>query len=113
MVLVISGVIIYASIFFMINTLSFYIVNSYSAIVIFFDIMEFARLPSSITTGIVRTMLMTIIPILFIAGAPCEILFGYSGINVFLLDLGITAAVVFIAIKFYKFSVRKYSGASS
>lgn len=113
MVLVVSGVIIYASIFFMINTLSFYIVNSYSAIVIFFDIMEFARLPSTIATGIVRTMLITIFPILFIAGVPCEILFGYSGLNVFLLDLGVTAVAVFIAIEFYKFSVKKYSGASS
>ncbi len=112
-ILMLAGVIIYASIFLMINALSFYIVNVFTAIQIFFDLMEFARLPSSLTTGILRKILMTIFPILLISGVPCEFLFGYVGTNVMIFSIAITLLTAFISIKFYKFSVRRYSGASS
>lgn len=113
LIMMINGIIIYASIFLVINTLSFHLINIYNLFVVFFDIMEFARMPSTITTGPVRILFMLFIPILFIAGLPCEFLFGESNYVLAIASTVIAALALLLSTKFLNYSIKHYSSASS
>jgi ABC-type uncharacterized transport system permease subunit len=79
----------------------------------FFDIMEFARMPSVASTGVVRLVFMFIFPILFIAGVPCEFLFGSLNHIFVLVSTLIALTFGALALWFLNFSAKKYSSASS
>ncbi len=113
LVMMINGILIYASIFLIISSLSFHFISIYNVINIFFDVMEFGRLPSTITKGALRFGFMFVFPILFIAGIPCEYLFSQNNFKLVLLSTSVTILFVVIAVSFFKFSVSRYSSASS
>lgn len=113
MIMMFNGLIIYASIFLMVNTLSFYIINVYSIFNIFFDMMEFSRMPSVITTGGLRILLKFIIPILFIAGLPCEYLYSKNNYELLIQSSVIAIIFIFVSTRFLNYSIKHYSSASS
>lgn len=112
-VMVANGVIIYGSIFLIINTLSFYFTNVFNIISIFFDILEIGRLPSTIAIGAIRGFFMFVLPILFIAGIPCEYLYSQNDFKLVFISTAVMFVFAIIAILFFKLSVKKYSGASA
>ena len=113
LIMMVNGVIIYASIFLIINTLSFYLINIYNLSVVFFDVMEFARMPSVVISGPARILFMFVVPILFISGIPCEFLFGDPNYKLAIASTIISLCFWLISTKFLNFSIKHYSSASS
>lgn len=113
LVMMINGVIIYQSIFLVINTLSFYLISIYNLFVVFFDVMEFARMPSVIISGPARFLFMFLVPILFIVGIPCEFLFGVPNYKLVILSTAIAVLSSGLSTKFLNYSIKHYSSASS
>lgn len=113
LLMMLNGTIIYGCIFFMVNTLAFYFTNVFSFISLFFDFMEVGRLPPTVAGGFIRDIFMFVMPLLFIAGIPCEYLFSQNDYRLVLMSTGVMILFVLLSILFFKRSVQKYSSASS
>ena len=107
------GVMIYASMFLVLNTLALHFISTQNLIGIFFDILEFARMPSTITSGTMRNVFLFVFPVLFLAGVPCEYVFGDGGVRVVIWAVSVAILATILAVSFFKLSLRNYTSASS
>ncbi len=111
--MMVCGVVVYASMFLALNTMALHFINTNNLIGIFFDVLEFGRLPSTITSGMLRNVFLFAFPVLFVAGVPCEYVFGDAGVRLVVWAVAVAAGAAGVSITFFKLSLRSYTSASS
>lgn len=112
-VLYAAGIAIYYSLFFLITTLSFWLVNMESLEDIFDSAVTLGRYPTNVFSGAFRIIFFYVVPMVFVATFPVQVLLGKSGWE--LVGLGVLMAGIFLFVsdKFWNFALRHYSSASS
>ncbi len=109
--LILSGLMIYYSIYLILATISFYTIRTP-----FTELLEsltgVMRFPLNIFGNSVKLLFTFVLPLIFIVTVPAQVLLGSIDHLTFIAP--IVAALLFtIAIKFWKLSIKRYSSASS
>jgi len=107
------GVVIHYSIMMMLVTLSFWIVKSQGMTYGYYNIFQLARVPREAFRGPARVVFTFVIPVLLVAGVPCNALLGREA-SWALAWVAVSAAVLLSAsVGFFQLGLRRYSSASS
>lgn len=99
------------SIFSIIATFTFWIEKNDTLHNIAWHLMQIARYPRDIYTGITRMIFTYIIPLGLIANIPTEFALKLSSGNSILIFLGIAMAFFYISLWFWNFGLRRYTSA--
>ncbi|MGE5632547.1 MAG: ABC transporter permease [Caulobacteraceae bacterium] len=112
--LVFNGVAILYSLFFIVKCMSFYFVKVSGLDSLMWGLYEFGRrTPESIYKNFLRFSLIYICPVLVIVNFPAGFyLYKFGAKEVFVSCL-ITSIFLYIAVSFWKYSLKKYTSASS
>lgn len=112
-VLFFFGLFIVYNFFFIITTLNFWFIRIFNLSNLFDDIVEIARFPSKIFQGKLKYLFVYIIPSIFIAFLPVEVLLGRRGLETIIFAILISVFLFGISQKFWNFALKHYSSASS
>jgi len=113
-VLILSGAVIYTSIKLFTATLAFWIKNSNSIMVIFYDIADFTKQPLSIYPKAFQFVLRNVIPFAFTSYFPSAYLLGlYDPLTITIQAVGVALISMFIAYRFWKFGLKTYESAGN
>lgn len=107
------GSVIFYSLFFVIATLTIWLINMQELESLFDTLITSGRYPTYIFEGGLRLLFFFLIPIVFVATFPVQTLLGKGGFE--LVALGGIMAVVFLwfSVWFWNFALKRYSSASS
>jgi ABC-2 type transport system permease protein len=112
LMLVIGGILIYC--FWMIlTTLAFWVTNMWHVVELFQGVYNAGRYPIGIYPGWLRYGLTFLVPVAFAVTVPSEALTGRLGRSTALLAFGLTAVLLAVTRTFWRFGLRRYSGASA
>jgi ABC-2 type transport system permease protein len=112
--LLINGLVIMYSIFFIMQCLAFYFIKIDALYKIFWSTYDFARkVPGTIYPTIVRVLLTFIIPVLVVVLFPAGYLLKKFGLKEILISTIISTILLSLSIIIWKVSLRKYNSASS
>lgn len=112
-VLLLAGGLIVYAFWLILATLSFWFVRVENILVIFQSVYEAGRWPVSIYPGWLRFGLTFLVPVTFAVTVPAEALTGRISTPTALLATGLAAALLVVSRSFWRFGVRRYSGASA
>jgi ABC-2 type transport system permease protein len=76
-------------------------------------IMEMARVPTDLFRGLFRPLLTFVVPVALISTLPSQALLGLLDAWVALYAVGLAAALLWLSHRFWGYSLRRYSSASS
>lgn len=108
------GVTIVYSIWLTLATTSFWFTRVANIEMVFWNVFEVARYPVAIYPPAFRWFFTFVIPVMFITNVPAQAFFGKLPSMWVLVSGCITAPVMFLlASAFWRFGVRRYSGASA
>ncbi len=112
-ILIILGILIFYSIFFLMAIASFWFINLFNLEDIFDSMLNVGKYPYSIFQGGARLFFLYILPISFVSAFPAQILLGKQ--VPFAIPIALTLAVVTFALSqwFWNFALKRYSSASS
>lgn len=113
-VMVISGTVILLAMQTVMASISIFLVNAEGIQHIFHSLYQFAMKPSSIYSRSMQRMFLSIFPMALVASVPARVLYDGS-ISTGLIVWHLCASVLFItlATRFFNWSLKYYSGASS
>lgn len=80
---------------------------------IFRDLSEMAKVPIDIYVAFIRTFLTHVIPIALIFTFPAKSLFGLISTPTMIITVAISLVIYLLSLKFWHYSLTKYSSASS
>jgi ABC-2 type transport system permease protein len=80
---------------------------------IFFAVLEVGRFHPSMFGGVVRVLLLTILPVGVMAATPADMLLNRLSWEAALWALGLSAGLLWLSHRFWKFAQTRYYGASS
>lgn len=112
LVLLCGGFIFY-SFWLAIATTSFWIVRTWSLYEMFNNLYQTGRWPVGIYPSWLRLGLTFIVPVAFAVTVPAEALTNRLTLQTLLLAIGLTAAAMLAARRFWHFGLKNYSGASA
>lgn len=107
------GMIIFYNLFFLVITLTIWLVDMFSIHDLFSNFMDNAKYPVYIFQGVLRVIFIFIIPTAFISTFPVQFLLGRGNIEILLGALAIALITFFISQWFWNFALKHYSSASS
>lgn len=113
-VLVVAGISVHYSLMFLLSTVSFWAVKAQGIVWGYYNLFQIARMPDAAFKGGFRVVFTYVIPMLLVSNLPTRVLAGMLVRPwdwVAFLGLAVLAAVVSEAV--WRFSVRRYSSASS
>jgi ABC-2 type transport system permease protein len=111
---IMSGTVILLAMQTMMASLSLFLVNAEGIQHIFHSLYQFAMKPSSIYSRTMQRMFVSVFPMAMVASIPARVLYD-STIPSWLIVWQLFGAVVFItiAVRFFRWSLKFYTGASS
>lgn len=107
------GIAIFYAFFFIVATMSFWLIETRDTENMLDTIITSGRYPSYIFKGTVRIIFFYLIPIAFVGTLPVRVLFGKGGAELVALGLVMAVAFLWVSHKFWNFALRHYSSASS
>ncbi len=109
----ISGFVIFYSLFLVITSTSFWFIKAYSLEDIFSSLLGVGKFPVMIFEGGLRVVFLYLIPVGFAATFPTQFLIGQGSVG--LIIWGLVAAMISFLFSqlFWNFAIRHYSSASS
>ena len=111
--LIIFGVAIFYSLFFMFTTLTFWLQRVFNLEEFLTSVLNFGKAPVQVFTQGFLLFFIFIVPVAFVATFPTQVLLGKSGWELVLFG-GIMALIfLFLSNKFWNFALKHYSSASS
>ncbi len=110
---IICGVIMMYSVWFMLVTLSFWLVDVPTLDTLFYAVFETGRYPTIFFRGLVRAMLTWVFPVFFAVSFPAQSLTGDTSWPLALYSVGLAAIFLTASHLFWRYAVRHYSSASS
>lgn len=112
--LVIVGVLVHYSLMFALASVSFWTVRAQGIIWGYWSLFNIARLPDSAFRGLFKGFFTFVLPMLLVVNVPAKVLLNEltSPFDIFLL-LVLACAVAVMSEFFWRFSVRRYTSASS
>lgn len=113
MAMVLLGVVIFYSIFLMLMTTAFWFVRVDNLWTLAESVTQVARTPMHIYGAATQRFFTFVLPLIFIAHVPSEVLFRGPEARDFALAAGIAVALLFVSNRFWTFATRFYSSASS
>lgn len=111
-VMLIVGITLYFWMSFIINVISFWIIEVNSIFNIFTNIMDFYRYPCDMFPNGIKIFITYIFPFQFIAIIPAQVLIGSMSLRMSLISIGISILLTVIGHVFYKFARKSYVGAN-
>lgn len=112
--LILNGVIILYTLFFIAKCLAFYFVKVNAIDNLIWAIYEFGRrTPESVYKNAIRFLLVYICPVLVVVNYPAGFLLRKFGLEELAVSYIITIVLLLAAVLFWKISLKKYSSASS
>ena len=112
--LVVVGVLVHYSLMFALASVSFWTVRAQGIIWGYWSLFNIARLPDSAFRGVFKGFFTFVLPMLLVVNVPAKVLLNKltSPFDIFLL-LVLACAVAVMSEFFWRFSVRRYTSASS
>jgi len=110
--LLMGGLMIY-SFWLMLTTGAFWVIRMENIIELFQGVYQAGRWPVGIYPDWLRTGLTFLVPVAFAVTVPAEALTARLTPDVLLGAAALTALLLFVARRFWKFGLRRYSGASA
>lgn len=112
--LVIVGVLVHYALMFALASVSFWTVRAQGIIWGYWSLFNIARLPDSALRGLFKGFFTFVLPMLLVANVPAKVLLNKltAPLDILLL-LGLACAVAVLSELFWRFSVRRYTSASS
>lgn len=107
------GLLIFYNVFFMLVTTAIWFTSIFNILDLMDNILDTGRFPVYIFEGILRSLFIFIIPIIFIATFPVQFLLGRSDISILVLALFLALLTSILSQKFWIYSLKHYSSASS
>lgn len=107
------GMVIYYSMFLLIATLCFWLIQLEALEDLFDTMVTMGRYPTSIFEGGLRVIFFYLIPMVFVATFPVQVLLGKSGFELVVLGFVMAAVFLFASNRFWNFALKHYSSASS
>lgn len=108
------GLLIFYNLFFMLTTLNFWFIRIFNLVDFFETVSGIGRNPVYIFKKGFRLFFVYLIPTIFIATFPVEILLGRrEGGGVLILALAVCLIFFVVSQKFWNFALKRYSSASS
>ncbi|HWG84892.1 MAG TPA: ABC-2 family transporter protein [Deinococcales bacterium] len=111
--MVVAGLAIVYSLWFMLSTTAFWFVKVENASELFNGFFQAGQFPVTAFPGWARVMFTFIIPIAFITTVPAELVVGRAGPERALLAAGVAVALIVISRLFWQHAIRSYTSASS
>ena len=111
LLLILSSVVSFYSLFFLFMTLSFWLVRLDNVGSFIWSIMSLGRIPVSIFPQAVSFLLTFIIPIAFAGTVPAEVLLGRISWPLVFYGLGISVVLLYLSHRFWNFALRHYTSA--
>lgn len=112
-IVLLSGGLVFYSFWLAIATTSFWVVRTWAMFEMFQNLYQSGRWPVGIYPAWLRLGLTFIVPIAFAVTVPAEALTNRLTLQTMLLALGVTAAAMIAARKFWHYGLKNYSGASA
>lgn len=114
LVLVVAGVLIHYSLMFLLACISFWTVKAQGFVWGYYNLFNIARLPDSAFRGFFKSFFTFVLPMLLVANVPAKLLVNRLGspFEIVLL-LGMSAACLLVSEIGWRWSVRRYTSASS
>ena len=109
----VAGAVIVASFWLILATLAFWFVRIENILFIFQSTYQAGRWPVGIYPKLLRLVLTFLVPVAFAVTVPAEAAVGRLEPRTMLLALGLAAAIAAVARGFWRYGVRRYSGASA
>ncbi len=108
-----SGLVMVYGFWWMLATLSFWLVRVENILVIFQSLYEAGRWPLSLYPGWMRFALTFIVPVAFATTMPAEALTGRLTLPTLVMAMAACTAVAILSRLLWRLGLRRYSGASS
>ena len=114
LLLVVAGVLIHYSLMFLLACISFWTVKAQGFVWGYYNLFNIARLPDSAFRGFFKSFFTFVLPMLLVANVPAKLLVNRLGspFEIVLL-LGMSAACLLVSEIGWRWSVRRYTSASS
>lgn len=113
-ILLLSGTVIYTAIKLFTATLAFWIKNSSSIMVIFYDIADFTKQPLTIYPKALQFVLKNVVPFAFTSYFPSAYLLGLVDPLTISIQASIVAVIsMFVAYRFWKYGLNTYESAGN
>ena len=114
LVLVAAGVMIHYSLMFLLACISFWTVKAQGFVWGYYNLFNIARLPDSAFRGFFKSFFTFVLPMLLVANVPAKLLVNkLSSPLEMVLMLGMSAGCLLVSEIGWRFSVRRYTSASS
>lgn len=109
-----AGLLIHYSLLFLLSSVSFWTVRAQGIVWGYYNLFNIARLPDSAFRGLFKTFFTFAIPMLLVANVPAKLLIEklFSPLDALLL-LAMSAACLVVSEVGWRFSLRRYTSASS
>jgi ABC-2 type transport system permease protein len=111
--LLLSGLAIVYSLWFISMTLEFWFSGLWSWSNFVPNVFSFAMYPEGVYKGAVRWMFLTVAPVIVIVNVPTKVLLGDAAWGLGLYSLGLAALLVLLSHLQWRFALRRYTSASS
>jgi ABC-2 type transport system permease protein len=108
-----SGLALLYTLWFVLMTFSFWLVQVDNLDTFFYSLFETARYPVVFFKGLLRGLLTFVLPVAFATTFPAEALRGQADLRLLPVGLALAAAALLGANRFWNYAVRHYSSASS
>lgn len=107
------GIVITYSLRFLISSTAVIFTKSESLQFIWYSLYRIAMRPDAIYPQVIRMIILTVFPMAFIASIPARVLFEPFSMSYLLLGLVVSMSFIYITHRFWNFSLKYYSSASS
>jgi ABC-2 type transport system permease protein len=111
--LMLAGILSFYALWFMSVTLALWTGRINNIAFLVMPIMDLARVPTDVYTGLLRPLFTFVIPVAFIATVPAKALLGTLESGMTFYAVLLTVGLLFASNRFWHFSLRRYSSASS
>jgi ABC-2 type transport system permease protein len=112
--LCVVGILIHYSLMFMLASISFWTVRAQGIVWGYYNLFNIARMPDEIFKGAFKAVFTFALPILLVSNVPVRVLADkITSPSMWLLLLGLGAAWTVISEWFWRFSLRRYTSAST
>lgn len=106
--ILICGTLIIAAVNLIFTVSSFWVIRSNNIIWMVYSFADFAQYPIDIFGGIIKALLTFILPYGFVSFYPMCVMLGKLPLNYLLYELLVVLVIVLIALKLWKFGLKKY-----
>lgn len=108
-----AGAVIIYSFWLILATTTFWFTRIANIEMVFWNVFHAGRYPLEVYQPWVRWLLTFILPLAFLTTFPAQALVGRAGLTTLLTSLTVAPAMFLIATAFWRFGLRRYSGASA